>query len=289
MIRTADLQMVRLSSTAMFGFVLSQHMSAMGLENDIMVGNFAGDVVAELEKPSWPGMPHCTIYNEADDYGIPCGEVRLACQHVPLAKLLRPFKLGKCAHAGYTMQAHAWPLTVPIAGSITFTIFAKTAPPKQQCTVSLPAGVLCGELTSSCDLIPAMKSFVGFEDGECSADSFKMIPGTTGPLVENVTLSAFIDKTVDIPELSGQNCSIFDTGDALAIRAGIPCGEVMLDCSLVAHAKVLRETFKDGVCADAGYTVEKRSSWERTVWVPLAGDVVIKIFDKAHTHQQMLV
>jgi len=267
-----------------------------GVTVSAFVGNFAGHIDEESKKltwPSWPAnpfhLPHCTLYNEADDYGIPCGEVTVPCQYVPLAKLLRPFKSGKCARAGYAVQTHAWTQTLPIFGDVLFTINSKTELPTQQCTVSLPAGLLCAELTSTCDLIPAMKDFVGFADGECSTDSFKLVPGTTGPLLEGITFSGFIDKTVDIPEVLGQTCSIFDEGDEFAIKAGIPCGEVTLDCSLVPHAKTVRATLKDGVCADAGYTVARTSLWERTLWVPLAGDIVFKVWDKAQTHQQILV
>jgi len=275
--------------------------SFAGVTVSAYVGNFAGHTIEHLQAqsswPSWPSLDkwpdwtYCHLYNEADDYGIPCGEVKLGCQYVPLVKLLRPFKSGKCAKAGYSVQTHT--ITVPVGwpiaiGSVTLTINAKTQPSEKQCTVNLAAGVACAQLMSSCDLIPVLKAFVGFEDGECSAASYKLVPGTTGPLIDgsdDVTFSGFIDKALDIPEISGKTCSIFDLGDAFAIKLGVPCGEVSLDCSMVENAKSLRETFKDGVCADAGYTKQTKS---HTIWVPLAGDITLKVFGKART-QQILV
>lgn len=245
-------------------------------------------MVNKLEtSASWPSWPTCTVYNEASDYGIPCGEVSFACQWVPLVKLLRPFKSGKCSNNGYGLfsgyKSHAWPVKIPIVGTVTMSVYAKAA--GNQCSVNLPAGMLCGQLTSSCDLIPAMKAFVGFEEGECSADSYKLVPGATGPLVDGVTMSAYIDKSLDIPEVSGKTCSVYDTTLEFGVQLGIPCGEVAMDCALVPHAKLARETLKDGVCADAGYTVETDSFWARTVWVPLAGDIVTKVFDKSSVQE----
>jgi len=273
-----------------------------GVTLSAFVGNFGGNalavnaaikVVKHLEKPSLKSsskglIPKCNIYNEAADYGIPCGEVNLECQYVPLVKLLRPFKSGKCANAGFKVQAHAWPIKIPIFGDISFTIFAETQPSTKQCSVNLPAGLLCGEVTTSCDLIPALKDFVGFQEGECSSDSFKVIPGSAGDVFEGVTVSAFIDKTVDVPEVSGKTCSVYDLGDTWALKHAIPCGQVTMDCSLVPHAKLLRDTIKDGECADAGYAHEQTSLWARTLWVPLAGDVVIKVFDKAKIHSVLV-
>jgi len=255
-------------------------MSFAGVHMSAYIGNFAGKV-KKLES-QWPPLPslQCTVYNEAEDYGIPCGEVEISCLWVPLIKLLRPFKSGKCSKVGYSVQTHAATVPFTLAGNVTFTIYDKIQPSEERCKVSLAAGVVCAQLESTCDLIPALKDFVGFEDGECSANSFKEVPSTTGPVIEgqdDVVFTAFIDKALPLPEISGQTCSIWDEGDAFATHIGVPCGEMQLDCSLVEHAKTLRESFKDGVCADGGYTKNKMS---HTFWVPLAGDVVMTIFDK---------
>lgn len=244
------------------------------------IGNFVGNV--KKMDSQWPPLPgfHCTAYDEAKDYGIPCGEVYIRCEWLPLIQLLRPFQQGKCSDVGYAVQTHEMTVPFTLAGNVTFTMYDKIQPSKTRCKVSLSAGVVCAQLESTCDLIPALKDFVGFEDGECSANSFKEVPGTTGPVMEgqdDVIFTAFIDRALPVPEISGRTCSIWDEGDAFAARIGIPCGEIQLDCSLVEHAKTLRESFKDGVCADGGYTKNKMS---HTFWVPLAGDVVMTIFDE---------
>jgi len=286
-----------------------------GVTVSAFVGNFGrnvtGDVVLRASSnpdwwPNWlpnlpsicvPGItPQVTIYNEAADYGIPCGEVKLDCQLVELAKLLRPFEEGTCAKAGYKVQAHQWPFEFPffdilgksIGEKIAFTIFEKTTPTQRKCTVNLPAGALCGEVTTACDLTPALKSFVNFTDGECPADLYQLVPGSAGDLFEGVTVSGFIDKTIPLPEISGKTCSVYDLGEEWAVKHGVPCAQVAMDCALVEAAKLMRDTVKDGECADAGFAYEKKSLWARKLWIPLAGDVVIKVFDN-HRSQQILV
>jgi len=276
----------QIETKSIAGFNISAYVGFFGGKNDSSVSLMESQS-GKLES-QWPPLPgfHCTVYNEASDYGIPCGEVDVRCEWVPLMKLLRPFKSGKCSDVGYAVQTHAATVPFTLAGNVTFTIYDKIQASEERCKVSLAAGVVCGQLDATCDLIPALKDFVGFEDGECSANSFKAVPGTTGPVIEgqdDVIFTAFIDKALPLPDISGQTCSIWDEGDKFAALIGVPCGEMQLDCSLVEHMKTLRESFKDGVCADGGYTKNKMS---HTFWIPLAGDVVMTIFDK---EQDLLV
>lgn len=267
------------------------------------VEDYIADIWRDLTKdgfdlPDWiPKMhwPQCTLYDDSNDYGIPCGEVTLPCQYVPLAKLFRPFKSGQCSKHRYSVQTHS--VTVPIVtvGDVKFSMFEKRRPSTRTCKVNLPVGMLCGQFEAQCDVIPAMKAFVGYSDGECSSSSYKLIPGTTGPVMEgqgltfegtDLIFSAFIDKALPVPEMSGRTCSIFDEGDSFAHHIGIGCGELKMDCSMVEHAKLLRESFKDGECAGAGYS---RQFDSHNFWVPLAGDVAMTFFRSKHADQQTLV